>query len=63
MEASSTPSVNYPNILPAIAIRDVVLFPHMALPLSVDRPKSVAAIENALIAGKFTVPIKITAGS
>ncbi len=57
MEASSTPSVNYPNILPAIAIRDVVLFPHMALPLSVDRPKSVAAIENALIAGKFMLAL------
>ena len=57
MEASSTSSVNYPNILPAIAIRDVVLFPHMALPLSVDRPKSVAAIENALIAGKFMLAL------
>ncbi|MFH1618881.1 MAG: endopeptidase La [bacterium] len=36
-----------PRTLPAIAIRDVVMFPHMALPLSVDREKSVKALENA----------------
>ena len=35
-------------ILPAIAIRDVVMFPYMPLPLSVDRKKSVLAIEAAL---------------
>jgi len=34
--------------LPVIAIRDIVIFPHMYLPLAVDRPKSVAAIETAL---------------
>ncbi len=41
-----------PAVLPAIAIRDVVMFPHMALPLSVDRPRSVAAIEQGLKAGR-----------
>jgi ATP-dependent Lon protease len=41
-----------PATLPAIAIRDVVMFPHMALPLSVDRPRSVAAIEQGLKAGR-----------
>lgn len=35
-------------ILPAIAIKDIVMFPHMPLPLSVDRQRSVAAIESAL---------------
>ncbi|MHB0995833.1 MAG: endopeptidase La [Elusimicrobiales bacterium] len=48
---------NYPAQLPAIAIRDVVMFPHMALPLSVDRPKSVAAIEAALGAGKYLLAL------
>ncbi len=47
----------YPAALPAIAIRDVVLFPYMALPLSVDRPKSVAAIEAGLEAGKFILAL------
>ncbi|PIS46582.1 MAG: endopeptidase La [Elusimicrobia bacterium CG08_land_8_20_14_0_20_51_18] len=37
-----------PVKLPVIAIRDIVVFPHMHLPLAVDRPKSVAAIETAL---------------
>ncbi|MDE2312635.1 MAG: LON peptidase substrate-binding domain-containing protein, partial [Elusimicrobia bacterium] len=31
-----------------MAVRDVILFPHMVLPISVGRPKSVAAIEAAL---------------
>ena len=47
----------YPAVLPAIAIRDVVLFPYMALPLSVDRPKSVAAIEGGLAAGKYILAL------
>ena len=57
MNATATPAKNYPSTLPAIAVRDVVLFPHMALPLSVDRPKSVAAIETALTAGKFMLAL------
>ena len=47
----------YPAVLPAIAIRDVVMFPYMALPLSVDRPKSVAAIEGGLAAGKYILAL------
>ena len=57
MDVPTTAEKNYPKILPAIAIRDVVLFPHMALPLSVDRHKSVAAIETALGAGKFMLAL------
>jgi len=48
MAANSTDVVSYPSLIPAIAIRDVVMFPHMALPLSVDRPKSVGAVEAAM---------------
>ncbi|MBI4062152.1 MAG: endopeptidase La, partial [Elusimicrobia bacterium] len=37
-----------PTRLPLLAVRDVVVFPHMVLPLSVGRPKSVKAIEAAM---------------
>ncbi|HAZ08027.1 MAG TPA: endopeptidase La [Elusimicrobia bacterium] len=37
-----------PARLPLLAVRDVVVFPHMVLPLSVGRPKSVKAIETAM---------------
>jgi ATP-dependent Lon protease len=57
MEEKSPAKIVYPASLPAIAIRDVVLFPYMALPLSVDRPKSVAAIEAGLAAGKFILAL------
>ncbi len=48
---------NFPAGVPAIAIRDVVMFPYMALPLSVDRPKSVAAIEAALASGRHILAL------
>ena len=37
-----------PARLPLLAVRDVVVFPHMVLPLSVGRPKSVRAIEASM---------------
>ncbi|MDE2237426.1 MAG: LON peptidase substrate-binding domain-containing protein, partial [Elusimicrobia bacterium] len=37
-----------PARLPLLAVRDVVVFPHMVLPLSVGRPKSINAIEAAM---------------
>ena len=40
--------LSLPTVVPAVAIRDVVMFPGMNLPLSVDRPKSVSAVEIAL---------------
>ncbi|OGS14309.1 MAG: endopeptidase La [Elusimicrobia bacterium RIFOXYA2_FULL_58_8] len=57
MQEKTTSESAYPAVLPAIAIRDVVMFPHMALPLSVDRPKSVAAIEAGLAAGKLILSL------
>ncbi len=41
-------SPSRPPRLPLLAVRDVVVFPHMVLPLSVGRPKSVKAIEAAM---------------
>ncbi|MFA6582988.1 MAG: endopeptidase La [Elusimicrobiaceae bacterium] len=46
-----------PKFLPAVTIRDVVMFPGMALPLSVDREKSVNAIEAALKKDKYILAL------
>ncbi|HUT85579.1 MAG TPA: endopeptidase La [Elusimicrobiales bacterium] len=46
-----------PNILPAVVIRDVVMFEGMSLPLSVDREKSVRAINTALEKDKFIMAV------
>jgi ATP-dependent Lon protease len=35
-------------ILPVVPIKNTVLFPNLLMPLSVGRPKSVAAIQAAL---------------
>jgi len=48
MTAEPSSPKGRPEQLPLLAVRDVVLFPHMVLPISVGRPKSVAAIEAAL---------------
>src|SRR5881396_1425999 len=45
---SSQPTVIYP-LLP---LRDVVVFPHMVIPLFVGRPKSIKALDMAMEAGK-----------
>ncbi len=48
MEEIKKMTLSLPTVVPAVAIRDVVMFPGMNLPLSVDRSKSVAAVELAL---------------
>ena len=41
--------------IPLLPLRDVVVFPHMVIPLFVGRPKSIKALETAMEAGKSIV--------
>jgi ATP-dependent Lon protease len=38
--------------LPILPLRDVVVYPHMVIPLFVGRPKSVKALEAAMLENK-----------
>ena len=50
MPGSSEPSMSIQY--PLLPLRDVVVFPHMVIPLFVGRPKSIKAMEVAMEAGK-----------
>ena len=41
-----------PMQMPLLPLRDVVVFPHMVIPLFVGRPKSIKALEAAMESGK-----------
>lgn len=41
------------KILPLLPVRDAVIFPYMVIPLSVGRPKSIAAVEEGMSGDKL----------
>ena len=48
MEEIKKLTLSLPTVVPVVTIRDVVMFPGMSLPLSVDRERSINAVEHAL---------------
>src|ERR687887_1185337 len=50
--SEQSPSTNEIVQYPLLPLRDVVVFPHMVIPLFVGRPKSIKAMETAMEAGK-----------
>ncbi len=54
MTELATPAANTaaPLQMPLLPLRDVVVFPHMVIPLFVGRPKSIKALEAAMESGK-----------
>ncbi|HUW25030.1 MAG TPA: endopeptidase La [Gallionella sp.] len=55
MLEQDTPGATTVNLYPLLPLRDVVVFPHMVIPLFVGRSKSIKALETAMEAGKGIV--------
>ena len=51
-DLTSSPVPAVASSLPLLPLRDVVVFPHMVIPLFVGRPKSIKALELAMETGK-----------
>ena len=51
-----------PERLPVLALRDVVVFPHVSMPLLVGRPASVAAVDSAMAEDRFILLVTQRSG-
>ncbi|MDG2335414.1 MAG: endopeptidase La [Myxococcota bacterium] len=47
-DSNSSASGNESRVVPLLPLRDIVVFPHMVVPLFVGRPKSIQALEDAM---------------
>ncbi len=53
MSTQGSETVSIPQTLPLLPIRDVVIFPHMIIPLFIGRESSIKAVEEALNEDRF----------
>ena len=49
------PMMQIPSVLPALPLRDIVIYPYMIVPLFVSRDKSIRAVEEALKENRMIV--------
>ena len=49
------PMMQIPSVLPALPLRDIVIYPFMIVPLFVSRDKSIKAVEEALKENRMIV--------
>ena len=54
--------LNVPERLPVLALRDVVIFPHVSMPLLVGRPASLAAVDSAMAEDRFILLVTQRSG-
>ena len=53
MQKSNSSEINYtPSVYPVLPLRDVVVYPHMVIPLFVGREKSIRALDKAMEGNK-----------
>ena len=53
---------NVPDRLAVLALRDVVIFPHVTMPLLVGRPASLAAVDSAMAEDRYLVLVTQRSG-
>ena len=51
-EASAEP-IKYPDILPILPLRGVVVYPHTAVPLTVGQPRSIRLVDDVVAGDKY----------
>ncbi len=56
-------AVSLPELLPVLALKDVVVFPYIIVPLSVGREKSILAVDQALAEGRLIMLVTQRDGS
>ncbi|MCU7861904.1 MAG: LON peptidase substrate-binding domain-containing protein, partial [Candidatus Thiodiazotropha sp. (ex Lucinoma kastoroae)] len=50
--SESTKTIPQNNVVPVLPLRDVVVYPHMVIPLFVGRDKSIQALDSAMQSNK-----------